>query len=161
MRNAEENREYMRTYYQQNKHRWKKRSPEKQAEYNERRRSKYSECSETRDKARSKVKEWQSANPRKRLNQRMRKYGLTIEQYESMLRQQHGGCAICGQQPKGGSGSASRLHVDHCHKTGLVRGLLCGNCNHGIGKFKDSVELIEAAAMYLRRGEATGENSDQ
>ena len=150
MRTPEENRIYMQEYYKNNKQRWNKRSPEKQAEYNAKRRAKYAVCDETKKRAREKVKEWQSANPRKRLNQRMRAYGLSVDEYEAMLARQKGTCAICGREPSGGSTSESRLHVDHCHETGVIRGLLCGNCNHGIGKFKDDIQLLEKAIVYLR-----------
>uniref|UniRef100_UPI00111D166A endonuclease VII domain-containing protein n=1 Tax=Nitrospira cf. moscoviensis SBR1015 TaxID=96242 RepID=UPI00111D166A len=75
------------------------------------------------------------------------KYGLTTEQYNAMLLEQGGGCAICRGQCK----RNSRLSVDHCHRTGAVRGLLCSNCNTGIGMFKDSPALLQAAADYLKK----------
>ncbi len=75
-------------------------------------------------------------------------YGITLERYNEMLAAQGGGCAICGDGPSGKS--KDWLHVDHCHATGTVRGLLCQHCNHGIGKFSDSPERLEKAAAYLR-----------
>lgn len=93
------------------------------------------------------VKAWQVANPRKRLAQRLRRFGITVEQYESTLAEQRGVCAIClSAEPKG----TGRFHVDHCHESGRVRGLLCSECNLGLGKFRDSTELLGRAAMYLR-----------
>lgn len=84
-------------------------------------------------------------------------YRLTVAQYDAMYEQQGGRCAICGV-PKDswepGVGVAGRdrfLVVDHCHVNGHVRGLLCGNCNHGIGKFKENPENLLAAIAYLRR----------
>ena len=74
----------------------------------------------------------------------MRKYGITLDQYNEMFDAQKGLCRICDQS------SEKALSVDHCHKTKVVRGLLCDNCNHGIGKFKDSVNLLLAAAEYLK-----------
>ena len=75
------------------------------------------------------------------------KYGMTPEDYNAMLLAQGGGCAICAApEPDGQS-----LHVDHDHATGAVRGLLCFNCNAGLGKFGERVELLDAAASYLRR----------
>jgi len=79
----------------------------------------------------------------------LKKYGITIAQYEAMLAKQNGVCAICGKPPAGGKTSSSSLHVDHDHKTGENRGLLCNNCNTGIGKFFDDVELFRKAIKYL------------
>lgn len=71
------------------------------------------------------------------------RYGITTEQYWQMVAQQGGVCAICGKS------DGKKLHVDHSHKTSQVRGLLCGNCNRGIGLFKDSVETMLKAVEYL------------
>ena len=79
-------------------------------------------------------------------NRRLREFGMTQEDYDSMLAAQGGGCAICGTQ-KGWAGK--QLAIDHCHETGAVRGLLCDRCNTGIGKFEDSPELLQKAAAYL------------
>ena len=73
-------------------------------------------------------------------------YGLTLEAYDEMLRKQGGGCAICGTDTPGGLGG---FHVDHCHHTGRVRGLLCLNCNRGIGALKDDANLLRRAISYL------------
>jgi len=75
------------------------------------------------------------------------KYGLTFEDYEAMLERQSGGCAICGTTEVRGFGD--RLAVDHCHDTNTVRGILCGNCNRGIGNFNHDPALLLAAAGYL------------
>lgn len=77
------------------------------------------------------------------------KYGLTIEQYESMYRSQNGACAICLKQHL--TGKRNRLFVDHDHATGIVRGLLCGNCNSAIGHLKDDRAAIFRAITYLTR----------
>ena len=84
----------------------------------------------------------------KREDAMMRAYGLTMADFEALLAQQGGTCAICGG---GRSGPGSRFHVDHCHATGRVRGLLCGNCNTAIGLLGDDPERAEKAAAYLRR----------
>ena len=73
------------------------------------------------------------------------KYGITAEDYNYMLEQQRGGCAICFQS----NTSGRRLAVDHNHDTGEVRGLLCGRCNIGLGQFGDNVDNLEAAIDYL------------
>lgn len=74
-------------------------------------------------------------------------YGLTLEDFDRMLEMQGGACAICKTTTPGGRGG--RFHVDHCHKTGAVRGLLCCNCNRGIGALKDDVALLQRAVVYL------------
>lgn len=77
----------------------------------------------------------------------LKRYGLTHEAYESMLLAQGGVCAICGGMSPGGR----RLAVDHDHVTGVVRALLCGTCNTGLGSYKDDPALLRAAAVYLER----------
>lgn len=77
------------------------------------------------------------------------KHGLTIEDYEILLAEQGYVCAICRTKNIGYS-NRELLYIDHDHRTGEVRGLLCNNCNFGVGHFKDSPELLEAAAQYLR-----------
>lgn len=74
-----------------------------------------------------------------------RKYGITIEQYESMLLAQDGKCKICQTSDPG----KPSFSVDHCHSTGVVRGLLCHSCNSGLGHFKDNKEIIAKAIEYL------------
>lgn len=80
----------------------------------------------------------------------MRSFGITVEQYREMLANQGGTCAICFQINKSGR----RLAVDHSHKTGEVRGLLCTNCNSAIGKLQDSSVIAYQAARYLERSGA-------
>lgn len=69
------------------------------------------------------------------------RYGLTLEDYECMLADQGGACAICGAPPK-----RNRLHVDHDHKTGVVRGLLCARCNSSL---EWHLQFAQSAAQYL------------
>ena len=61
-----------------------------------------------------------------------------------MLSNQSGHCAICINKDK------RKLAVDHCHKTGKIRGLLCSNCNQGLGMFKDNLDFLGRARNYLR-----------
>ena len=77
-----------------------------------------------------------------------RKFGLPPEQYDVMLRNQNGCCAICGRHQ---SVLTRALAVDHDRETGQVRDLLCGSCNTGIGLFIHDPERIERAAAYVRR----------
>lgn len=76
-------------------------------------------------------------------------YGITIEQYEEMLENQGGVCAICGSPPP--NDYHKRLNVDHCHSTGLVRGLLCRGCNQGLGNFRDDIDLMLNGISYLSK----------
>lgn len=71
-----------------------------------------------------------------------RKYGITSKDIDRMLIEQLGLCLICENPTK-------KFHVDHCHKTGKVRGLLCGGCNIGLGSFRDDVPRLKRAAAYL------------
>ena len=80
-------------------------------------------------------------------------YGLSIEAYESIFKFQNGACAIC----KGQNMDGKRLAVDHCHSTGKIRGLLCSNCNNGLGRFKDDHGLLEAALIYLKSHQSYSE----
>lgn len=75
-----------------------------------------------------------------------KKYGLGEAEYNGLLREQGGACAICRSEISGGVGV---FHVDHCHATKVVRGLLCMRCNHGLGNFKDDPTLLRKAAEYL------------
>lgn len=75
-------------------------------------------------------------------------YGLTLEEYETLLTQQQGLCAIC-RRPSPATDRGGRLAVDHDHKTGEVRGLLCTSCNTGLGAFREDPDLFMAAVQYL------------
>ena len=76
------------------------------------------------------------------------KYKITSEDYDLLLEEQGGLCAICrGAEPKTPHGF---WHVDHCHTRGDVRGLLCSSCNTGIGHFFDQPDVLIRAAEYLR-----------
>jgi hypothetical protein len=84
------------------------------------------------------------------LTSRLKPYGITAADYAALLLAQGGVCAICHQPAKGGRTSTARLHVDHDHGSGKVRGLLCNKCNLAIGHLSDQ-GLLQAAADYLRR----------
>lgn len=78
----------------------------------------------------------------------LKKYGLSVEEFDVLVAAQKGACKICGK--------AARLHVDHNHTTGHVRGLLCRTCNIGLGHFNDRLDLLQAAITYLRESENAG-----
>jgi hypothetical protein len=75
-------------------------------------------------------------------------YNITLEEYNIILKSQDYKCKICKTLAKETRGNGL-LHVDHCHKTGKIRGLLCHHCNMGLGSFKDSSLLLEEAVKYL------------
>lgn len=85
---------------------------------------------------------------RHRRNMLKREYGITPEQYNSMLDEQAFICAICGA-PEFSSRHKTHLHVDHCHESGTVRLLLCSGCNTAIGLLKDDPALLRRAATYV------------
>ena len=92
------------------------------------------------------AKEWRRKNPDLVKNNELRKsFGITLEDYNRMREEQNGVCAICGQIDDNGFS----LAVDHCHTTKKVRGLLCANCNRGLGIFNDSIDLLTKAINYL------------
>lgn len=98
-------------------------------------------------------REWRRRNPERakaRDSKLHRSYGMTESQFQVMLAEHGGVCAICKQPPK----RNRRLGIDHCHTTGRVRGLLCDPCNLGIGNLKDSPDLLEKSAAYIRQHSA-------
>lgn len=71
------------------------------------------------------------------------RYGIDLSEKDQMATRQGGKCLICKSIPV-------KLVIDHCHTTGKIRGLLCSQCNSGLGMFKDSPELLEQAIKYLK-----------
>lgn len=81
--------------------------------------------------------------------------GKEVTAMNEMSNRQRGVCKICGnidvKVNKTGESRIQRLAVDHCHKTGKVRGLLCASCNGGLGLFKDDINLLKKATRYLTK----------
>ena len=93
------------------------------------------------------MREWRKKNYARTRSAEMKRHrGMTIEEYNEKLEEQNGGCAICG-----GKESFMRLAIDHNHTTNANRGLLCGWCNTSLGKFKDSVTILQNAINYLNK----------
>lgn len=86
-----------------------------------------------------------AADPDYQLGRRIRHYGLKVAQYHAFVRAQDNKCAICFQL----ASHERELVVDHCHSTGIVRGLLCRFCNLTLGHARDSAETLRACAQYL------------
>lgn len=95
---------------------------------------------------RERIKARNRASARKHGRRRLlARYGLTLESFDSLFVGQGRRCAICLSKEPGGKGWC----VDHCHIEGHVRGILCTNCNRGIGNLRDSAENCRRAAQYL------------
>lgn len=83
---------------------------------------------------------------RRKISARMRlwKHSMTQEQHDLLLKKQNSRCAICKKRFK------ETPDIDHCHKTGKIRGLLCSVCNLGLGHFKDSARILQSAIKYVK-----------
>jgi hypothetical protein len=90
-----------------------------------------------------------------RLSHVKRLYNLNADEYLQMLLDQDNKCLICkkAETNKNCNGDIRPLSVDHCHTTGRVRGLLCNQCNAGLGNFKDNLESLRSAVEYLSKFE--------
>lgn len=105
------------------------------------------------EKRREYNRAWEASNKDKCKNTRLKKtFGITLDQYNSMLNNQNGVCAIC-KNPETAlytdNKTIKNLAIDHCHKTGNIRGLLCSRCNTGIGHFKENLDYLNNAIDYL------------
>ncbi len=134
---------------------WYAKHKEKARQYGIDNRKKFSEQSRlrraaNRDKWRAYGREYRKRRPDIHRNEDLKAaYGITLRQFNNRVAKQNNQCAICGM-----SGLLMRfkkLHVDHDHATNHVRGLLCNDCNRGLGCFKDNAEFLEKAAEYILR----------
>jgi nitrate/TMAO reductase-like tetraheme cytochrome c subunit len=97
------------------------------------------------------VKEhYQNAKPKRKAIQLKINYGISLEEWNSMLIAQEFQCAICKTSDPGDQNSKA-WQTDHCHETGKVRGILCRQCNLGLGYFKDNVKALQEAIAYLEK----------
>lgn len=122
------------------------RNPEKAREYARNKRAKDPE------RHKSYVRKYREKNiDAERARHLMNEYGITLEQYEQMHQKQNGLCAICLQpETQERKGIKYRLAVDHCHKTGKVRGLLCFKCNTAMGSFEKRNIDLHNVQSYLK-----------
>lgn len=133
--------------------RYRKNNPEKIKEIQKRSSDRRKNDPERIEKLRIWQKRYREGNREAlRDGERKRRFGITPERYSEMFRSQNGVCAIC-QQPETATrlGTLKALSVDHCHKTGAIRGLLCSDCNTGIGKLKDDPSVLQSAIRYLTK----------
>jgi hypothetical protein len=99
-------------------------------------------------KNKDQAKRWRMLNPEKCKNARLqKKFGISIDEYNKKLAKQKKVCAICSKSCSLGK----NLAVDHCHASGVIRGLLCSKCNLGLGLFKDDIILLDTAKKYLSK----------
>ena len=106
---------------------------EKRREYKKTDRGKAAEYKYQNSELGKKTKNW---------NRIKNRYGITKLEFEKMEKKQNGVCAIC-------FGKTKKLHIDHCHKTKKVRGILCARCNLALGLFGDQIKYLENAISYL------------
>lgn len=133
-RDPKEVRQYHRSWYKQNSESVLKKA------------RRYYRKNKAQIRAKSKIK--YRKNPLRGFESNLRrKYGLSLAEYNKMVASQCGVCAICGQTNKFGK----RLAVDHDHKTGKVRELLCGFCNTALGSLKESLTTLERMAEYIKK----------
>lgn len=76
-----------------------------------------------------------------------RRWGFPIEHFNTMLEKQKHKCLICNKIFE----NSKKSHLDHCHTTGIIRGILCTNCNIGLGHFRDNIDLLKSAVKYLKK----------
>ena len=152
MKTKEEQLAYRRSYYQKNREHLLK----KACAYQKAHRARINELRKREtSNHRKHSKEWRDANKARadrnsRSSYMRKRYGISIEQYESLLLNSGNACAICSQRPNG-TRARSRLHVDHCHVTGKFRGMLCPNCNTALGMVKDNIKTLRLMIAYLER----------
>ncbi len=120
---------------------WRLRNPEKfRASQNKYRKK-------VQAKVNAKQKEWRKNNPEKAKHYGLKhKHNISLDDYKLMEQKQNGMCAICLKKD-------NNLYVDHCHKTEIIRGLLCNSCNKALGLFYDSTESLKKAVEYLTKTE--------
>lgn len=105
--------------------------------------------SNNKEERKMSVNEWRKRNPKRYKDSFLkRKYSITTDMYNEILNSQNNSCAICKIHE---SNLNYPMFIDHCHSTGRFRGLLCRNCNSGIGYFKDNISVIENSISYLEK----------
>lgn len=105
----------------------------------------YYEANKERAIARARERYWSDPES-KAVRDRMVRYGLSEEEVRAMMEVEH--CQICERALNNGKGNEGRV-FDHCHDSGKVRGVLCNQCNRGLGFFRDSENLLSKAQNYL------------
>ncbi len=148
--------EYQRNWYLKNKEEHSKASKTWSANNKEKHaKQKASWVAKNKEKHAKTTKQWSIDNPERfaylQKQHSLRQFGITVEEYDFLVGLQNSLCTICDKPETqlNKKGTPRDLSVDHCHKTGRIRGLLCASCNLGIGHFKDDIELLKRAINYL------------
>lgn len=138
---------YHRLYYLKNRKEMRAAHQEYRREHKEEiNAQKRGEYAKNPGKFRKEARDWRINNPQRfRAHKAESAYGISHHDFFRLVGSQKGRCRIC-RNPFGKS-----FQVDHCHRTGKVRGLLCSNCNAGLGRFRDSLKNLKRAIQYLRR----------
>ena len=149
-KDPEKRKQNAREYREKNKHKERERSRRRAMDINYRTYQKeYRE--RNREKAKERTRIW-TRTSHGRNKTLLNKYGITLEDYNRMLKEQEYLCAICRQPEQMlHKGEPKRLCVDHDHKTGKVRGLLCQRCNTTLGRYEDNPELMKNLISYLEK----------
>ena len=142
-KNDEDKKKYHKDYYRKNKHRWiltpEQREEKRKYSLKYNRKNLINESKEKQEKRLRKQREWYYKNmptkEERRSKALMCRYGLSVEDYDAMFKEQYGCCAICGKHQ---SDLVKRLHVDHRHSDEEIRGLLCQSCNLTLGRLENN-----------------------
>jgi len=149
----EKNKEQIAAYLKK----WKGRNKEKMATYNKTYREKNVEyiaayAKEYHEKNKEAIKEYREKNKEQiaiyKKEWNLKKYGLSLEDYNNMLDEQNHKCKLCLTSFT--TLISKNIHIDHCHTTNKVRGVLCLHCNTGLGYFKDNTRTLTKAINYLQ-----------
>lgn len=135
--------------------RWREKHPEKHKEQSQKWRDKNHQ-KDLANKAKYRVENKEKIAEAYRKHILQKRFGLSKEEYDSMLETQNSVCAICRKPCSTGRS----LAVDHNHETGIIRSLLCRNCNVSIGLMKEDPELLRAAANYLELHKSKGNSNE-
>ena len=157
MATSEHVKNYNRTYYRErvrsDPERWAARQEQRRAYRQRLRTERPEEHARQLAQRRERTAEIAASDPnyhvKKRDNQRRSKYGLSVAERAELLTAQGGRCEICQREIAFGGPGHKSAAVDHCHKTGRVRGVLCGRCNLALGWFNDDPQLLRVVTAYL------------
>jgi hypothetical protein len=105
-----------------------------------------------RERINAKQREYRRLNPERKRAYRLKyEFGITVEDYNRMVEDQGGNCAICLLPPAGTGRNTQRLHIDHDHETGEIRGLLCHACNTSLGQLAEDHERMQRMIDYVTK----------